>query len=84
MSAIAVLIADALPALGLLAMAAASAATALPGFRGEIDEVTRMVYDARENCLDHIRIEAEELRADGVIGVKLFIHEIGAGLVEPG
>lgn len=50
--------------------------------RGEIDEVTRLVYDARENCLDHIRIEAEELRADGVIGVKIFIHEIGAGLVE--
>ncbi|WP_435006581.1 heavy metal-binding domain-containing protein [Tundrisphaera lichenicola] len=50
--------------------------------RGEVDEVTRMVYDARENCLDHIRIEAESLKADGVIGVKLFIHEIGAGLVE--
>ena len=25
--------------------------------RGEIDEVTRLVYDARENCLDHIRLE---------------------------
>ncbi len=23
--------------------------------RGEIDEVTRLVYDARENCLEHIR-----------------------------
>src|SRR5207248_7795872 len=30
--------------------------------RGEIDEVTRLVYDARENCLDHIRLEAEELK----------------------
>jgi uncharacterized protein YbjQ (UPF0145 family) len=50
--------------------------------RGEIDQVTRMVYDARENCLDHIRIEAEELKADGVIGIKIFFHEIGAGLVE--
>ena len=50
--------------------------------RGEIDEVTRLVYDARENCLDHIRIEAEELKVDGVIGIKIFIHEIGAGLVE--
>ena len=50
--------------------------------RGEVDEVTRMVYDARENALNHIRIEAEELKADGVIGIKLFIHEIGAGLVE--
>jgi uncharacterized protein YbjQ (UPF0145 family) len=50
--------------------------------RGEIDEVTRMVYDARENALDHIRIEAEDLKADGVIGIKVFIHEIGSGLVE--
>jgi uncharacterized protein YbjQ (UPF0145 family) len=50
--------------------------------RGEINEVTRLVYDARENCLDHIRIEAEDLKADGVIGIKVFIHEIGAGLVE--
>jgi uncharacterized protein YbjQ (UPF0145 family) len=50
--------------------------------RGEIDEVTRMVYDARENALEHIRLEAEELKADAVIGVKLFIHELGSGLVE--
>jgi uncharacterized protein YbjQ (UPF0145 family) len=50
--------------------------------RGEIDEVTRLVYDARENCLAHIRTEAEELRADGVIGIKVFIYEIGGGLVE--
>ena len=50
--------------------------------RGEVDAVTRMVYDARENCLDHIRREAEDLKADGVIGIKIFINEIGAGLVE--
>ena len=47
--------------------------------RGEIDAVTRLVYDARENCLDHIRLEAEELRADGVIGIKVFIYELGGG-----
>jgi uncharacterized protein YbjQ (UPF0145 family) len=50
--------------------------------RGEIDEVTRLVYDARENCLDHIRLEAEQLHADGVIGIKIYINEIGQGLVE--
>jgi uncharacterized protein YbjQ (UPF0145 family) len=50
--------------------------------RGEIDEVTRLVYDARENCLDHIRREAVELKVDAVIGVKVFINELGAGLVE--
>jgi uncharacterized protein YbjQ (UPF0145 family) len=50
--------------------------------RGEINEVTRLVYDARENCLAHIHAEAEDLKADGVIGVKLFIYELGGGLVE--
>jgi uncharacterized protein YbjQ (UPF0145 family) len=50
--------------------------------RGEIDAVTRLVYEARENALDHIRREAEEIHADGVIGVKLFISEIGNSFVE--
>ena len=50
--------------------------------RGEISEVTQLIYDARENCLEHIRLEAEELKADGVIGIKVFIYELGGGLVE--
>jgi uncharacterized protein YbjQ (UPF0145 family) len=50
--------------------------------RGEIDSVTRLVYEARENCLAHIRKEAEVLQADGVIGIKVFVYEIGRGLVE--
>lgn len=50
--------------------------------RGEIPEVTRLVYEARENCLAHIRTEAETLQADGVIGIKVFVHEISTGLVE--
>lgn len=50
--------------------------------RGEIDAVTRLVYEARENCLAHIRQEAEALQADGVIGIKVFVYEISRGLVE--
>lgn len=50
--------------------------------RGEIGEVTRLVYDARENCLAHIRDEAVAIQADGVIGIKVFIYELGSGLVE--
>lgn len=50
--------------------------------RGEVDAVTRLVYEARENCLAHIRTEAERLQADGVIGIKLFVYEISRGLVE--
>jgi uncharacterized protein YbjQ (UPF0145 family) len=50
--------------------------------RGEVNDVTRLIYDARENCLAHIRDEATEAGADGVIGIKVFVYEIGSGLVE--
>src|SRR5207245_1225273 len=50
--------------------------------RGEVSEVTRLAYEARENCLAHIRNEAEDLQADGVIGIKVFVYEISRGLVE--
>src|SRR5438093_7525709 len=39
--------------------------------RGEIDSVTRLVYEARENCLAHIRNEAKALKADGVLGIEV-------------
>src|SRR5437868_8577859 len=38
-------------------------------FRGEVTEVTRLMYDARELALHRMRAEAESLGADGVIGV---------------
>lgn len=50
--------------------------------RGEVNAVTRLVYEARENCLGHIEDEAKSLGADGVIGIKLFIYEIGSNFVE--
>ncbi len=50
--------------------------------RGEINEVTRLVYEARENCLELIRKEAQEIGAERVIGNKLHIREIGNGLIE--
>src|SRR5436309_4249216 len=40
-------------------------------FRGEVTEVTRLMYDARELALQRMRHEAETLGADGVIGVEL-------------
>ena len=50
--------------------------------RGEVNAMTRLIYEARENCLDHIHREAVQLQADGIIGVKIFIYEVGGGLVE--
>jgi uncharacterized protein YbjQ (UPF0145 family) len=50
--------------------------------RGEIPEVTRLIYEARANCLEHIRKEAADIGADGVLGIKVFIYELGSGFVE--
>jgi uncharacterized protein YbjQ (UPF0145 family) len=50
--------------------------------RGEVGAVTRLIYEARANCLEHIHKEAEEIGADGVIGTKLYVYEIGSSFVE--
>ncbi len=50
--------------------------------RGELPEVTQLIYQARENCLELIRKEALALGAERVIGNRLQIREIGSGLVE--
>lgn len=50
--------------------------------RGEVTQITALIYEARKNCLAHIREEAKELGADGVIGIKVHIYELGSGFVE--
>ncbi|MFL6113498.1 MAG: heavy metal-binding domain-containing protein [Catenulispora sp.] len=50
--------------------------------RGEVDGVTKLIYEARSNCLAHVQKEAGEIGADAVIGVKMFIYEIGSSFVE--
>lgn len=50
--------------------------------RGELPELTKLVYEARENALDLVRREATALGAERVIGNRLQIREIGSGLVE--
>jgi len=50
--------------------------------RGELPEVTQLIYQARENALELIRKEALAIGADRVIGNRLQIREIGSGLVE--
>src|SRR5438270_570710 len=50
--------------------------------RGEVSGVTQLIYEARANCLAHIEREAKEIGADAVIGVKVFIYEIGSSFVE--
>lgn len=50
--------------------------------RGELPEVTKLIYQARENCLELIRQEAQQLGAERVIGNRLQIREMGSGMVE--
>jgi uncharacterized protein YbjQ (UPF0145 family) len=50
--------------------------------RGEVGSLTQLIYQARANCLAHIEKEAREIGADSVIGIKVYIYELGGGLVE--
>jgi uncharacterized protein YbjQ (UPF0145 family) len=50
--------------------------------RGEINEWTRLVHEAREIAIDRLKREADDLGAEDVVGVKVYISEIGSGLVE--
>lgn len=50
--------------------------------RGELPELTSLIYGARENCLDLLRKEAEAVGAERVIGNKLNIRELAPGLIE--
>lgn len=51
-------------------------------FKGEINELTRMIYAARENALAIITDEAKAIGADDIVGVKTYVYQLGNGLVE--
>lgn len=50
--------------------------------KGELRELTELVYGARENCLGLLREEAESVGAERVIGNRLQIRELSPGLIE--
>lgn len=45
--------------------------------KGEINDLTTLVYDAREHALGLIQQEAEAIGATDVVGVKTHIHDHG-------
>jgi uncharacterized protein YbjQ (UPF0145 family) len=45
--------------------------------RGEISDLTSLIYDAREHAIGLIRQEAQSIGADDVVGIKTHIHELG-------
>jgi uncharacterized protein YbjQ (UPF0145 family) len=49
--------------------------------RGEISDLTSLIYEAREHAIGLIRDEARAIGADDVVGITTHIHELG-GLIE--
>lgn len=50
--------------------------------RGEISEMTKLIYDARENALQHVSRDAAECGADDVVGLKTYVYSLGSGVIE--
>ena len=50
--------------------------------RGEIPELTNLIYEAREKAIDKIRAEAAALGADDVMGVQTTVYQLGGGMIE--
>jgi uncharacterized protein YbjQ (UPF0145 family) len=50
--------------------------------RGEIDELTTLIYEARENAIRKIQQDAAACGADDVAGIKTYVYEIGGGMIE--
>lgn len=50
--------------------------------RGEITQLTTLIYDARENAILQIAKEADACGADEVVGIKTFITHLGGNIIE--
>ena len=50
--------------------------------KGEIGDLTTLIYDAREHVFDRLKREATALGAEEVVGIKTYIIELGSSLVE--
>lgn len=50
--------------------------------RGELSDLTKLIYEAREQVFDRIQREAAQLGAEEVVGIKTYIVELGPSLVE--
>jgi uncharacterized protein YbjQ (UPF0145 family) len=50
--------------------------------RGEIRELTTLIYEAREQALKHIEADARRCDADQVVGIKTYVYNLGGGIIE--
>ena len=58
-------------------------AAVLKGFvKGEISELTTLIYEAREYALKKIADDAATCNADDIIGIKTYVYDLGGGIIE--
>jgi uncharacterized protein YbjQ (UPF0145 family) len=50
--------------------------------KGEIGDLTTLIYDAREHVFERLKREAAAVGAEEVVGIKTYIIELGSSLVE--
>jgi uncharacterized protein YbjQ (UPF0145 family) len=50
--------------------------------KGEIGDLTTLIYDAREHVFERLKSEAAAIGAEEVVGIKTYIIELGSSLVE--
>jgi uncharacterized protein YbjQ (UPF0145 family) len=50
--------------------------------KGEIKELTDLIYGAREESLQRVKEQAEAIGADDVLGIKTYIYNLGGGVIE--
>jgi uncharacterized protein YbjQ (UPF0145 family) len=50
--------------------------------KGEIGDLTTLIYDAREHVFDRLKSEAAAIGAEEVVGIKTYIIELGSSLIE--
>lgn len=50
--------------------------------RGEISELTQLIYEARENAIGKVAADARACGADDVVGIKTYVYDLGNGIIE--
>jgi uncharacterized protein YbjQ (UPF0145 family) len=50
--------------------------------KGEINSLTDLIYGAREESIQKLKAQAEEIGADDVLGIKNYIYDLGSGMIE--
>jgi uncharacterized protein YbjQ (UPF0145 family) len=50
--------------------------------KGEISQMTDLIYGARENSLAKVKAQADEIGADDVLGIKTYVYSLGGGVIE--